>query len=84
MAAFALRSRKSHFDEGFSGVIFVRIGFEFGPNESFDFLSEYEFTLADRHLTVCSLGADSSVYIYYITNNKRNQLSTYLQGIQRA
>lgn len=63
MSTFALAAGEAQLAEGFSGVVLVRIGFELGADQRLDFLHGGGGTLADRHLTTASLGADSSVYI---------------------
>jgi hypothetical protein len=66
MPAFALRTRETQFAECFSRVVLVRISLELWPYQGFDFLNNFNFTLADRHFTTSSLGAESSGYIYNI------------------
>jgi len=65
VSAFAASTRESHFVEGLSGIILVRVGLELWTDEGFDFLNGGGFTFAERHFTTLSLGADSSAYIYY-------------------
>lgn len=63
MAALALGTRETQLAEGLSWVILVWIGLELWPYQRLDFLHGIGGTLAERHLTTASLGADSSVYI---------------------
>jgi hypothetical protein len=72
VAALALRTGKAQLFEGLRGVVFVRIGLELWPDESLHFLGGRMGTLGVRHLTVFSLGAGSSVSIYYIKIIKEN------------
>jgi hypothetical protein len=65
VAAVAAGAGEAEFFESFSGVVLIGVGLELGTHEGLDFLGGGRSTLAERHLTTCSLGADSSGYIYY-------------------
>ena len=61
------------------------IGFELRSDQGFDLLGEVGNTLAERHLMVASLGADSSVYIYlYHKIIKENARSILTSRVSRV
>lgn len=66
VAALALGAREAELAEGLSRVVLVRVGLKLRPHQGFHFLHHALSTLAERHFTTASLGADSSVYIYNI------------------
>lgn len=68
-----MRTREAQLGESLGGIVLLRISLKLRTNQLFDFLHQQPPTFAERHFTVCSLGTDSSAYIYYIKNNKRNQ-----------
>lgn len=61
--ALALGSRKTELAECLCGVILVGVSLKLRTDQSLHFLHVPVVTLADRHLTSTSFGADSSVYI---------------------